>query len=288
MGFFGDRFSDVAETYGAEVVRLSFEMGAAADPEAIRKALNEDPLIKAVLVTHNETSTGVTSDLESISRVVKGEFDKLLLVDAISSLGCIPLPTDGWQCDVVCTASQKGLMVPPGLSFISMSPEAWEARESATMPRFYFDLGAAERYLERAQTPWTPTVSIFYGLDRALEMMLDEGMENVFGRHAHIGEFTRRGVKALGLELLAQEAQASNTVTSVKLPPGVDGAKLSSKMRTEHSVVLAGGQGPLTGKIFRIGHMGRVTEADIQEVLDALRITLPEVGFQPAHVAAGQ
>ena len=288
VGYFGDRFTDMTRAYGADVRKLDFEWGTAADPEAIRSALSEDPEIKAVLVTHNETSTGITNDLETISKVVKGEFNKLLLVDAISSMGCVPLPTDQWRCDMVCTASQKGLMVPPGLSFISVSEEAWEAREQARMPRFYFDLASAQRYLERGgQTPWTPAVSLCYGLDVALDMLLEEGMDQVFSRHVRTAEMTRRGVKALGLELLAKESDASNTVTAVRIPEGVDGGKLSSLMRTEHSVVLAGAQGPLQGKIFRIGHMGRVGEEDIQEVLNTLEMTLPKVGFKKSHAVAG-
>ena len=285
IGYFGDRFSEVAQIYGADVVRMDVEMGFAADPDAIRKALNEDHHISTVLVTHNETSTGVTNDIETISKVVKGEFGKLFIVDAISSMGCVPLPTDLWNVDVVCTASQKGLMVPPGLAFISMSDEAWVARERASMPRYYFDLERAQSYLERGQTPWTPSVSIFYGLDEALRMLLDEGMGNVFERHRHIAEYTRSGLKALGLEMLAAPSHASDTVTSVKAPDGVDVGQLSSKMLQEHSVVLAGGQGTLTGKIFRVGHLGRVPESDIDEVLSALKITLEQLGFQPAAAA---
>ena len=287
IGYFGNRFIDMARAYGADVKALEVEWGTAADPDAVRKALAEDPEIVAVMVTHNETSTGVTNDLESISKVVKGEFGKLLLVDAVSSMGCVPLPTDEWRCDLVCTASQKGMMVPPGLAFVSISEDGWAARERARMPRFYFDLEAAQRYLERGQNPWTPNVSLLYGLDVALDMMLSEGMENVFSRHVRIADMTRRGVKDLGLELLADEAHASNTVTAVRVPDGVDGGKLSEIMRTEHSIVLAGGQGKFQGKIFRIGHMGQVAEADIQEVLDALAVTLPRVGFKPAHAAAG-
>ena len=287
VGYFGDRFADVAKTYGAEVTKMDVEWGRAADPEDIRRTLASDPGIKAVLVTHNETSTGVTNDLQAIAKVVKEGSGALLIVDAISSLGCVPLPVDEWRCDVVCTASQKGLMVPPGLSFISISEKGWEARETAKMPRYYFDLPAAQRYLERGETPFTPVVPLFYGLDVALSMMLEEGMDNVFARHAHIAGVTRDSMKAIGLDLLADEAHASNTVTSVKIPEGVDGGRLSELLRTEHSVVAAGGQGPLRGKIFRIGHMGRVTEGDIHEVVQALETTLPKVGFNPAHAAAG-
>ena len=282
-GSFGDRFCEMASAYGAEVQRLEFEWGEAVDPDAVRHALNDYPGIKAVLVTHNETSTGVTHPLPEISQIVKGEFGKLLLVDAVSSLGCIPLPVDGWNCDLVATASQKGFMIPPGLSFVSVSPAAWEAEVEATMPRFYFDLRAAKSYLERGQTPFTPNVALVYGLQLALDRLLEEGMESVYERHASIAEFTRQGVKGLGLKLLAQdETYASNTVTAIRMPEEVDGPRLMSLMRTEENVVLAGGQGKLTGKIFRIGHLGHVTQEDIQEVLDALGRVLPRAGFSPS------
>ena len=152
-GAFGDRYGDLLDAYGAQGQRLTFEWGEPIDPDAIRQALRDDPEIKAVIVTHNETSTGVTHDLQSIAGVVKGEFDKLLLVDAVSSLGCVPLPVDGWDCDVVATGSQKGFMIPPGLAFISFSQRAWEAQKTSTMPCFYFDLAEAKKYLDQGQTP---------------------------------------------------------------------------------------------------------------------------------------
>ena len=280
-GSFGDRFIDMAEAFGADVRRLEFEWGEAIDPDAIRQALREEPDAKAVLVTHNETSTGVTHPLEAIARVVKGEFNKLLLVDAVSSLGCIPLPVDGWDCDVVGTASQKGFMIPPGLAFVSMSKTAWEAAETATMPKFYFDLKEAQKYLERGQTPFTPNVALFYGLALALDKLHEEGMENVYERHANITKLTRDGIRDLGLELLVEDDRlASNTVTAVKMPERIDGSKLMSLTRTDENVVLAGGQGKLSGKIFRIGHLGYVTPEDIQEVLDSLKNVLPKVGFR--------
>ena len=279
-GTFGNRFVELARTYGADVQHLEFEWGEPVDPQAVRRALNDDPEIKAVLVTHNETSTGVTHPLEDIAKVVKGEFDKLLLVDAVSSLACIPLPVDGWNCDLVATASQKGFMVPPGLAFVSISEAGHRAQKTATMPRFYFDLEAAQQYLERGQNPWTPAVSVFYGLSLALDKLLNEGLEDIYQRHAIIGQFTRDGVRNLGLELLVRdEACASNTVTAIKMPEGIDGANFTGLMRTEQNVVLAGGQGKLTGRIFRIGHMGYVSQEDIEEVLEALKVVLRKVGF---------
>jgi len=280
-GSFGDRFTEMVETYGADVQRLNFEWGSPIEPDAIRTALQADPGIKAVLVTHNETSTGVTHPLQAIAEVVKGEFQKLLLVDAVSSLACVPLPVDGWNCDVVATASQKGFMIPPGLAFITMSKTAWEAAETATMPRYYFDLKAASQFLERGQTPFTPNVALMYGLSLALDKLLEEGMENVFERHARISQLTRDGIKDLGLELLvSDEAYASNTVTAIKIPEGIDGSMLRSLARNEHNVVLAGGQGKLSSSIFRIGHLGHVTREDIEEVLETLTLILPKVGFR--------
>ncbi len=279
-GSFGDRFTDMADAFGADVKRLEFEWGAPVEPAAIREALQADPEIKAVMVTHNETSTGITHPVEEIAQVVKQEFDKLFLVDAVSSLGCIPLPVDAWDCDLVGTASQKGFMIPPGLAFISISERAWEEQKTAKMPRFYFDLEAARRMLERGQTPFTPNVAAMYGLSLALDKLLEEGMEGVFGRHANIGRITRDGVRRLGLELLADdERYASDTVTAVKVPDGVDGQRLMGLLRTEKNVVLAGGQGKLSGSIFRIGHLGHVSEEDIEEVLEALAELLPQVGF---------
>ena len=280
-GAFGDRFVQIAQTYGADVLRMDFEWGDAIDPDAIRAELRQDASIKAVLVTHNETSTGVTHDLESIARVVKGEFDKLLLVDAVSSLGCLPLPVDGWNCDLVATGSQKGFMIPPGLAFISISKRGWAAYQEAKIPRFYFDLMAAERSLGRGQTPWTPNVALLYGLRLGLDRILSEGLESVYGRHAAIGEYCRAGVKALGLQLLANdEARASNTVTAIKMPAEIDGGKFMAMMREDEGVVLAGGQGKLSGQCFRIGHLGWVSQEDIAAVLAALERVLPKVGFQ--------
>ena len=279
IGAFGERFAAIAETYGANVTMLSYDWGQAARPDDVRQALEEDPEIKAVLVTHNETSTGVTNPLEEIARVVRTA-DKLLLVDAISSLGAVPLDMDGWGLDVVVTGSQKGWMVPPGLAFVAMSDRGWRAYESSKMPRFYFDLGRHRDILPRGQTPWTPTISIFFGLDIALERMTEEGLERIFARHARIGRMTREGVKALGLELLCEDERfASDTVTAIRCPEGVEVSALRNLLEDEYNVVLAGGQGKLTGKIFRIGHLGLVEEEDIRQALQSLEQALPKLGY---------
>jgi len=279
IGVFGERFADIAQQFGAEVIPLRFEWGKAADADAVRQALKDKPEIKAVLVTHNETSTGVTNDLASISSVVK-EYDKLLLVDAISSLGSIDLPVDGWHIDVAVTGSQKGWMTPPGLAMVSVSQEAWQAHAKAKMPRFYWDFSKAKSYLEKGQTPWTPAITVVFALAVALEMMLKEGLPSIVARHALIGKTVRDGVKSLGLSLFAEESHASNTVTAVRSPDGLDTGKLLRLLREEHQIILAGGQQTLAGKIFRIGHLGWVTKNDIEPVISALRVVLPQAGFR--------
>ena len=279
IGVFGDRFASIAEQFGAEVIPLRFEWGKAAEVAAIRQALQTEPGIKAVLVTHNETSTGVTNDLASISSVVK-EYDKLLLVDAISSLGSINLPVDDWHSDVTVTGSQKGWMVPPGLAMVSLSQEAWQAHSEAKMPRFYWDFTKAKSYLEKGQNPWTPVIPILYALEVSLDMMLKEGLDNIFARHARVAKAARDGIKSLGLPLFAEENHASNTVTSVAASDGLDTKKLLRILREEHQVVLGGGQQRLDGKIFRIGHLGWVTEDDIEAVMSALKVALPQAGFR--------
>jgi aspartate aminotransferase-like enzyme len=242
----------------------------------VRRELKDDSKIKAVLVTHNETSTGVTSDLAAVSAVVK-EFGKLIIVDAISGLSSIDLQVDNWKCDVVVTGSQKGWMVPPGLSMVSVSEKAWKAHAEAKMPRFYWDLTKAKNFLAKGQTPWTPGITVFYALGVSLDMILAEGLSNVFARHARIAKMARDGVKSMGLAILpVNEKCASNTVTAVKADGKFDVAKLRQILRDEYKVVIAGGQGDLTDKIFRIGHLGWVEEKDIEEVLNAIKKTLPK------------
>jgi aspartate aminotransferase-like enzyme len=286
IGVFGDRFADIAKTYGVTVEKLSFDQGAAADPAQVAEALGKDSSYKAVLVTHNETSTGVTNDLGAIAKAIRGARpDILILVDAISSLGSVPLPIDAWDLDVVFTGSQKGWMVPPGMAMVAVSARAWKAVDEARIPRYYFDYKKAKSYLEKGETPWTPAVSVYFAMDVALVKLEAEGLQNIHARHARLGQFTRDSVKKLGLKLLADERVASNTVTSVLVPEGVDGPSLNKMMREEYNTVLAGGQGPLTGKIFRIGHLGWVTQEDLQACFDALSQALPRVGFSPVAAA---
>lgn len=285
IGNFGDRFASIAKAFGASVTKLEVEAGQAADPAAIDEVLGRNPALKAVLVTHNETSTGVTNPLRAIAEVVR-RHDKLILVDAVSSMSSIPCEVDGWDLDVVVSGSQKGWMVPPGLAFASFSPRAWRANETAKMPRFYLDARKAKESQDKNQTPWTPAVSIVFGLEVALDMLEREGWDNVYARHQRAADVARTGSKRLGLKLLADPRYASNTVTAVWAPDGVNVSDLRKTLREQYDTVIGGGQGALTGKIFRIGHLGLVHESDVQAAIDALAQALPKVGYAPA-VAAG-
>ncbi len=279
IGVFGDRFASIARAFGVDVVPLKVTWGMAADPAAIAQALKDNPAVKAVLVTHNETSTGVTNDIAAISKVVKGA-GKLLIVDSISGIGAIECRVDAWNLDVVVAGSQKGWMVPPGLTMVSVSAEAWKAYANAKIPRTYWDFGEAKKYAERGQTPWTPAVSMIYAFDVALDMLLKDGMDAVVAKHKRIGDATRSGVKALGLSVFADEKHASNTVTAISGPAGLDMKELRRILREENEIVLGEGQQTLADKIFRIGHMGWVTEKDIQEVMQAIKAALPRCGMK--------
>ena len=274
IGVFGKRFAEIAEAYGADVTRLEFPLGTAADPDEVATALAEMPDCKAVLFTHNESSTGTTNPLQDIAAVVHQNSDALVLIDAVSSAGGAPISVDAWGIDVVATASQKSWVSPPGISMVSFSNKAWKAHETATMPRYYFDVEQYRDYLEIGQPPFTPCLPAMYTLDRTLGRMVDEGVENVFARHDMIASHTRNRARSLGLEILPEERYASATVTAVKLPDGMDGQALVGRVRDNFGVVLGGGQQELTGKIFRVGHMGWVDPADIDEAFDAVEETL--------------
>lgn len=270
IGTFGERFSKIAKAYSANVIDLSFAYGEAAQPSDIKKALIKHPDTKAVLITHNETATGVTNDLEEIAKIVKNNSNALLLVDGVSSVAAIPLKTDEWGCDVVITASQKGFGTPPGLAIISMSKIAWEYYEKAKMPKFYLDLGKAKRSLENKQTPFTPATHQIDALNTGLDLMLDETLPKIIERHRLAGKKIRKGIKSLGLTLFANEEYASNVLTSVKSDKV---SEIVGGMRKK-GVEIAGGYGPLKGKIFRIGHLGFFKDIEIDETLKTLKTVL--------------
>ena len=281
MGSFGDRWADIGAGYGADVQRLRVNDGEPIDPEDVDRILAGNPAITTVFVTHNETSTGVTNDLAAIAAVVKGR-GKLLAVDSVSGAGCIPLETDGWQVDVLITGSQKGWMAPPGVAMVAVSKAGFERAESTTTPRWYFDFARERKYQQKSQTYTTPAVSVLYALQEGLAMMREEGLENVWSRHARVAEMVRAGIDALGLKFLAADGHRSNTVTAVRNP--VDGAdslkELLTTLRAGHGLVLAGGQGDLVGKIFRVGHLGMIDEGDVYSILATLEQGLQETGMR--------
>src|SRR6266571_7768977 len=280
-GHFCNRFAQIAERYGLQVSRIAFPWGEAADPAIVETRLHELAPYRGVLLTHNETSTGVTNDIKMLAALIRRQNpDALIVVDAVSSLGCIPFEMDAWEIDVAFTASQKGLLCPPGLMMLAAGLRAGRANAQARLPRYYFDWARARASLERGQHPVTPPVSLFYALDLALELLLAEGLEAVFARHQHLGEYVRRHVRALGLHLLADPAHASNTVTAVCVPKGVDARVLLHTLRERDQVVLACGQELLSGKILRIAHMGCCEVRDLFIALNCLQVRLQELGFQ--------
>jgi aspartate aminotransferase-like enzyme len=281
MGSFGNRWADIGAAYGADVLRLSVPAGEPIDPEDVERILAENADVTTVFVTHNETSTGVTNDLPAIAAVVKGR-GKLLAVDSVSGAGCIPLETDGWNIDVLITGSQKGWMAPPGVSMVAVSEAAFARAEVTTTPRWYLDFARERKFQQKSQTYSTPAVSVLYAIQEGLAIMREEGMEAVWARHARVAEMIRAGVDALGLKFLAAEGHRSNTVTSIHNPvDGPDALKeLLTTLRTRHGLVLAGGQGDLVGRIFRIGHLGMVDDGDVYSILATLEQGLHETGMR--------
>lgn len=278
-GVFGERYAKICSAYGLNVVRIKTPLGKGIEPFELEKVLEENPETKGVFLTHNETSTGVTLDLRELAPIVKRR-GILLIIDAISSLGAIDLPTDELSIDVVVSASQKALETPPGISMITVSPLAWEYYEKAKLPRFYWDLKMAKKSLEKGATPFTPAVPQIFALRKSLENILSRGLENNFKKHTILGNAVREGIKSLEVfKLLAEEKYASNTVTPVIPPPEINPDELRKKLRQEFGVVLAGGQGELEGKIFRIGHVGHIEPSDILVALSSIEIILERMGY---------
>jgi aspartate aminotransferase-like enzyme len=274
IGNFGERFAKIAKAYGAAVTMLEFEWGQAADLDAVRSAIESMIAAgtppKAVLVTFNETSTGVTNPIEHLAATISGAAaEALVIVDGVSGIGAMPFEMDAWGIDVVVTGSQKAWMIPPGLAMVAASDRAWTAAESATMPRFYFDLVKHREALPKGQTPWTPAVGLFFQLEAALVLIEAEGYEGVYARHAACGAAARAGLEAMGFDLFADPAHASNSVTSAYVPAGVEWSAINKEVHAR-GLVLAGGQGMMKGKLFRIGHLGDVSVGDIVRALEVL------------------
>ena len=277
-GKFGERWVELCQAYGVKVDCLDVEWGMPMNLNSVAEKLESNPDIKCVYATLCETSTGTVHDIEGLGRIVKEAENTLLVVDAVSGLGAIDIQTDNWHVDVLVSGSQKGLMTPPGLGFISISKQAWAAVEKATLPRYYFDLKKAKESLAKKQTPFTCSVSLILALRESLVLIKREGLSNTLARHARLAEATRAGVKALGLELFAPAAPA-NAVTAVKMPEGVDGKVLIKLINDKYGITFAGGHSRLAGKIIRIAHLGQCDDMDIIAAMSALEMALPELGY---------
>jgi aspartate aminotransferase-like enzyme len=287
IGVFGDRFATIAREFGAQVEKLDFPWGEPADPQVLKERLAQDinQEIKAVLITHNETSTGVFNDLAAIKAAV-GEHPALFMVDAVSGLAAVTLKMDEWKLDVVVSGSQKAFMIPPGLSFLAFNDRALRVQQENKNHKYYWDVSAGLKYLEKGQNPYTPAISLYHGLEEALKMMLEEGLENILLRHLNYREMVRAALKEMGLKLLAADDYASPALTSVIAPQGIGGNKIRQYMRERFNIVLAGGQQKLDDVIFRIGHLGYVRELDLLAVLAALEIALLNCGY-PIELGKG-
>ncbi|MCL2121906.1 MAG: alanine--glyoxylate aminotransferase family protein [Clostridiales bacterium] len=280
-GYFSNRWANINRVFGAEVQVIEGAWGVPADPKALADviAADKDKRVKAVFVTLNETSTGVTHDIPAL-RNACGDHPAIFVVDAISGMGVVPLETDAWKLDVVVSGSQKAFMLPPGLSFISVSPKAWALHKECKSPSFYFSLSAAKKeYDDKSSTPYTPAANLISGLQESLLMLEEEGLENVQARHRSYRSMIRAAVKALGLTPLADDAYASTAVTAVVKPEGLQVKKIVNTMKDKYNIVIVGGQGKSSEDIFRIGHLGYVTKSDILATVASLEMTLTELGY---------
>ena len=276
-GKFSDRWAQICEVFGMQTERINADWGKPLDTEEFRTALEADSnkKIKAVVITHSETSSGVLSDLETITKHVKAHGEALIIVDAVTSLGAYNLPIYDWGLDVVASGSQKGYMIPPGMGFLSVSDKAWKAYETSKFPRFYMDLGKYKKANAKDSTPFTPPVNLMFALQTALQMMQREGLENIFARHLRLTKATRAAAKAMGLELLAPDDAASTAATAIRTD---DAEAIRSIMRQKYDIAIAGGQDHLKGKIIRIGHLGFISDRDVMMTIACLESALTELG----------
>lgn len=287
IGVFGKRFADVAELYGAEVTRIEKEPGECVSPEELEAALAQGPF-KAVTLTHSETSTGTANDIHTlIPMIKKANPESLIMLDAVTSLGCMDVPIDKLGIDVCVSGSQKGFMLPPGLSFIYVSDLAWKAKEACTTPVYYFCWKEAKKALDSKTTPWTPNVSHIVGLERALEMMHEEGLENIIARHKDLRDTLRQGLRDLGLDLLTADESASCAITAIWPPEGVAVPDLRKAFKKDWNITVANGQRHLKDKLFRMGHLGFVSKRDVLTGLTCLKEVLVKLGYKlPQKVTA--
>jgi aspartate aminotransferase-like enzyme len=277
-GKFGERWTEICKTYGLDVREIEVEWGYAVKPEQVEDALKKEPDIKGVFVQASETSTGVYHDVKTLGEIVGRYEDTLFIVDAISGLVAHDLKTDEWGIDVMVGGSQKGVMLPPGLAFVSVSEKAWKKAEKSNCPKFYFDFLKERKKQKDNQTNFTSAVSLIIGLNEAIKLLKKEGLKNVFARHEKLAHATRESMKAIGLELFAKESP-SNSVTAIVAPEGIDGQKIYKTLREKYGVTAAGGQGKAKGKIFRIAHLGYADVFDVIVAVTAVEMALKNLGY---------
>jgi aspartate aminotransferase-like enzyme len=284
-GKFGERWTKICKNYSLDVDEIVLEWGYAVKPDIIEEKLKKNKDIKGVFVQASETSTGVYHDIQRLASIVKGYGNTLLIVDAISALAAHDLRTDEWGIDIMIGGAQKGLMLPPGIAFVSVSEKAWEMAKTSKMPRFYFDFKKERENLAKNQTNFTSPVTLIIGLNGSLKMLQAEGLENVFKRHERLAMTTRKAVQALGLELYAKESP-SNAVTAIMTPPGIDGQAVYKNLREKYGITAAGGQDRARGKIFRIAHLGYVDTFDIITAIAGIEMVLKGMGH-PVQLGTG-
>jgi aspartate aminotransferase-like enzyme len=277
-GKFGERWGEICKAYGIEFIPIDVEWGKAVDPKRIQELVESDSSIRAVYTQASETSTGVKHPIQAIADLMKRYEDKVVVVDAITGIGVFNIPTDAWELDVVISGSQKALMLPPGLSFVTLNDKAWKLVEKSTLPKYYFDFKKELKNTKKNQSSYTPAISLYVGLRETLRMIRTEGLEAVFHRHRTLAEATRRAVKALGLELYAPDSP-SDAVTAVKIPAGIDGEKLKDLFFEKFGITVAEGQDRAKGKIIRIAHLGYYERLDMVMVISALEMLLKEMGY---------
>lgn len=287
VGVFGQRFAAIAKAYGCTVETLETPPGAAVDPAALEARLRADSekRIAGILLTHNETSTGVQNDMAALAPIVRAH-GAIALLDSVSGLGASEFKMDEWGYDAVATASQKAFAAPPGVGMVALSERAWARVDRSSIPRFYFGLAAARKSRGTGETPWTPPISILYALDVALQRYHAEGMPAVFERHARYARAVRAAFEALGFELFSRPGAHSNTVIAAYPPEGVDASKFLKLLRERYGVVLSGGQAEFAGKIVRFGTMGDVTEGDLIGAIGSIELALADLG-STSHYGAG-
>jgi aspartate aminotransferase-like enzyme len=284
-GDFGERFTRVAKAFGLDVRTLDVPWGRAVTPDLLRAALNQHPDVKGVFLTHNETSTGVTNPLPELAAIVR-EYGALVVVDSVSGVGGLPFEMDEWGVDFVLSGSQKAWMCPPGLLICGIGPRAWDAVDRSTFPKFYWDLRSNWKLAADGMTPTTPSLTLVYAFHAALTQILEQGLESVWEQHRRWGDFTRAGVRNLGLDLFADPDYASNTVTGIALPDGVSAKALVKAVRESAGIEIGAGQGACADTMLRIGHMGWCDEESLDLTLRALAAALRERGVETSPVPA--